>query len=137
MKRENNKFIKLMTISIFFALFFVSVAQAIVNFNDPETINPLVDPYFVWEDDFDSVEFIDPDPSFSYDFELVDGTVQIKNTYDIWTDPSWTCLKPIEMTNNLGQTLTNYAVHLTVDYDSDMRLEYQDIRFKHENSTSS
>jgi len=153
MKKDNKKYIKLMVFAIFFLLAFISAVQGVVQLNiinlkqsfistdsiflnDPESINPIVDPYFIWEDDFESMEFIDPDPSFSYDFELVDGTIQIKNTYDVWTDPSWTRMKPIEITNNLGQTLTNYAIHLTVDYDSDMQSGYEDIRFKHENSPS-
>ncbi|GAI39721.1 unnamed protein product, partial [marine sediment metagenome] len=69
-----------------------------------------------------------------YDFELVDGIIRIKNTYSIWTDPDWTRMKPIEITNNAGQPLANYAIHLTIDYDPDMQSDYDDIRFKHEDS---
>ena len=32
------------------------------------------------------------------------------------------------------RSLTNYAIHLTVTYDSDMRSDYGDLRFKHESS---
>ena len=68
--------------------------------------------------------------SMSYDFEVVDSKVQIKNTYEVWTSADWTRLKPINLTNNAGQTLTNYAINLTVEYDSDMQEDYDDIRFK-------
>ncbi len=151
MAKHNKKYGKIIVFTLFFILITMSVAQAVVKLNIAEggkTIDannhrfgggsppmPLSDdPYFTWEDDFETLEWVDPDPTLSYDFELVDGTIRIKNTYSIWTDPDWTQMKPIEITNNAGQPLANYAIHLTIDYDPDMQSDYDDIRFKHENS---
>jgi len=148
-KKNNTKYGKLVVLTLFFILVTMSAAQALVQFDirntkesiasnnmkvfdDSPPMQPLDDPYFTWEDDFETLEFIDPDPSLSYDFELVEGNIQMKNTYSFWTDPAWTRLKQIEITNNAGQPLSNYAVHLTIDYDSDMQANYDDIRFKHE-----
>jgi len=124
MQKRNNKYKKLFVVTLFFVLVSMSAAQALVKnntsddriANDPPT-QPLGDPFFVWEDEFETLEFIDPDPTLSYDFELFDGSIQMKNTYSFWTDPAWTRLKQIEITNNAGSPLSNYAVHLTVDYD--------------------
>ena len=70
----------------------------------------------------------------SYNYEVASGSVKMKNTYALWTDPAWIRMKPITITNNAGELLYNYAIHLTVTYDSDMRPDYGDIRFKHEGS---
>ncbi len=151
MKKHNKKYGKLVVFALFFILISMSAAQALVQFNiidtkepvtsdkmkvidDPLTQPLLDDPFFTWEDDFESLEWVDPDPVLSYDFELVDGAIQMKNTYSIWTDPAWTRMKPIEITNNAGQPLSNYAVQLTIDYDPDMQSDYDDIRFRHEDS---
>lgn len=152
MAKHNKKYGKIIVFTLFFILITMSVAQALIQFdisnNESITLNsvkifdgstqmhPLDDPYFIWEDGFETLEWVDPDPTLSYDFELVDGIIQIKNTYSIWTDPDWTRMKPIEITNNVGQPLANYAVHLTIDYDPDMQSDYDDIRFKHDNSGS-
>jgi len=151
MKKHNKKYGKLVVFTLFFILISMSAAQALVQFDIIDTKEPVAsnkmkviddpppmplfdDPFFTWEDDFETLEWIDPDPSLSYDFELVNGTIQMKNTYSIWTDPAWTRMKPIEITNNAGQPLANYAVQLTIDYDPDMQSDYDDIRFKHEDS---
>jgi hypothetical protein len=93
---------------------------------------PLVDNYFTWEDLFNDATKVDP--SMSYDYEIAGGFVKIKNTYPLWTDPDWTRMKPVTLTNNAGETLYNYAVHLDIPYDSDMRSDYGDLRFKHQGS---
>jgi len=46
-----------------------------------------------------------------------------------WMDSSWTRRKPITITNNSGNTLTNYQIKLTVSYDSDMQPDFDDLRF--------
>jgi len=148
--KKNKRFGKLVVISLFVILISISAAQALVQFdvrNTKESIasnnmkvfddsppQPLDDPFFTWEDGFETLEWIDPDPTLSYDFELVkeDNIIQIKNTYLVWTDPDWTRLKPINLTNNAGEKLYNYAIHLIINYDSDMQSDYDDIRFKHE-----
>ena len=148
--KKNNHFRKLVVVLLFAILISMSGAQALIKFNIPieeefTTSNivkifddpppqPLDDPYFTWEDDFETLENINPDPDFSYDFEMVGDTIQIKNTYSIWTNPDWTRMKPIEVTNGAGQKLYDYAVNLIVEYDPDMQSDYDDIRFKHEES---
>jgi len=96
----------------------------------PPNPKTLSDPFFTWEDLFDTEEHIDP--GLSHDYEVNDGTVGIKNTYPVWTDPSWTRLKPITLTNNASEALTDYAVHMTIAYESEMQPDYGDLRFKHQ-----
>lgn len=132
---------KIFVISMFSILIAMSATQAFVKyengnlnkleFNKELPSFPLSnDPFFTWEDNFDTIEWIDN--SMSNDFEVVDGVAQIKNTYEVWTDPDWTKLKPITLTNNAESSLTDYAFSLSVEYDSDMQEYYDDIRFKHE-----
>ena len=142
--RKEKKYGKLVVISLFVILVAMSAAQAIVgldNTSEDKTpygngdARPLgAPPFYTWEDDFDTMEWIDPDLDMSYDFEVVNGKVQMKNTYFVWTDPDWTRLKPITLTNNVGQVLLNFAINLIVEFDTDMQSDYDDIRFKHENT---
>jgi len=141
--RKNNKerFCKILAISLFSILIVMSTSQAFVKIKNDNLKKlefykglpsfPLSnDPFFTWEDNFDTIEWIDN--GLSHDFEVVDGVAQMKNTYEVWTDTDWTKLKPIMITNNIGSTLTDYAFNLSIDYDSDMQEDYDDIRFKHE-----
>ena len=147
--KNSKRFGKLVVISLFIILVTVSASQALIKLNISgleKTIDadrydsgngtppmPLDDPFFTWEDNFDTNEWIDPDPTMSYDYEVVDGTVEMKNTYTLWTDPDWEKIKPVEISNS-DESLYNYALHLTVEYDSDMQSDYDDLRFKHENA---
>jgi len=97
-----------------------------------EPLPLLEDSYYTWEDLFNDETKVDPTMSLNY--EITGGVAQMKNTYPLWTDPTWTRMKQITITNNAGQVLNNYALHLSISYDSDMRSDYGDIRFKHENS---
>jgi len=90
----------------------------------------LDDPIYEWIDNFDNEQKIES--SMSYDYELNGGKAIIKNTYPIWTDSSWECMVPITLTNNMGYTVSHYAIKLTISYDSDMNPDFHDIRFKHE-----
>jgi hypothetical protein len=137
----NKKFVKLVVILILVLLLTVSGTQASVRVdlnkkNLNYIPNPIIasfdDNYFTWEDLFNDATKIDP--TMSYDCEVVGGFVKMINTYPLWTDPEWTRMKPITVTNNAGQPLSNYAVQIEVEYDSDMRTDYGDIRFKHDNS---
>ena len=90
----------------------------------------------LWEDNFNDASKIDPNPpgyGRSDNYTVSGGKVSMANTYAVWTDPLWTRMKQIDVTNNAGQTLQNYALKLTINYDSDMKPDYSDIRFKHEN----
>ena len=88
--------------------------------------------YFTWEDLFNDATRVDP--TMSYNYEISGGAVKMTNTYPLWTDPAWTRMKQITITNTAGEILYNYALHLSVPYDSDIRTDYGDIRFKHESS---
>jgi hypothetical protein len=142
---KKNTFIKrygrLVIASLFVVLLLMSAGQAYLHStpfktdsspSSPQEAPVLEDNYFVWEDLFNDATKIDP--TMSYNYELSSGVVRMKNTYALWTDPAWTRMKPITITNNAGQLLYNYAVHLTIAYDSDMRPDYGDLRFKHESS---
>ncbi len=89
------------------------------------------DAFFCWVDDFSTEQWIDPAQSVGY--EIVEGAAQLKNTYAAWTDPSWTRLLPITITNNHPIQLSDYAVKLDITYDEDMKSDYSDIRFKQKN----
>jgi hypothetical protein len=137
----NKKFGRLVVVTLLVVLLMMSAAQALVKI-DTKNINPkstlplpsplLQDNYYTWDDLFNDATQIDPTQSYNY--ELASGHVQMKNTYSLWTDPAWTRMKPITITNIAGEMLNDYAIHLTVTYDSDMRPDYGDLRFKHANS---
>jgi len=121
--KKNNKyriFTKVVTIFLLVTLFSISSTNAILD----------DDYYYTWVDDFDNEQWIDS--TMSYDYETIDSFVKMKSTYSIWTEPSWTKMVPIVISNNAGTTLNSYAVSLTVEYDSDMDPYFHDLRFKHE-----
>jgi len=139
-KNTTNNFGRLVVILLLVVLLMMSAAQAVVKFDrgNFEKISkstspfPLEDSYFTWEDPFNDATKVDP--TMSYNYEIAGGSVKMKDTYSLWTDPAWTRMKLMTITNNAGESLYNYAVHLVVNYDSDMRLDYGDLRFKHEGS---
>jgi hypothetical protein len=45
-----------------------------------------------------------------------------------WYNSSWGCRAPVTI-NNSGSSLTNYQVRVAVNYDADMRPDFDDIRF--------
>jgi hypothetical protein len=138
---KNNYTLKILTTTIFVLFIFVSVSQAVgveqneFFYNKTKTktyfnLLNLDDFYFTWSDDFENEQLIDS--TMSYDYETEDGIVKMKNTYQIWTEPNWIKMKTITIQNNAGEILDNYAVKFTINYDSDMQSDYDDIRFKHE-----
>ena len=92
----------------------------------------LQDNYYTWEDLFTDATMVDPSMSFNYD--IAGGVASMKDTYPLWTDPAWARMKQITVTNNAGEMLYDYALHLLLPYDADMRPDYGDLRFKHEGS---
>jgi hypothetical protein len=139
----NKKYGRLVAVLLLTMLLTISAAQAFVTYNgkqgdanpkatSPLPQQPLSENYFTWEDLFSDATKVDP--TMSYNYEISSGSVKMKDTYSLWTNPSWTRMKQITITNNAGETLYNYALHLTIPYDTDMRSDYGDIRFKHENS---
>ena len=144
MKRNttNKGFGRLVTVVFCVVLMIISTTQVLVAYKgfdetDSEATSsvpsPLLsDTYFIWEDLFGDA--LKVDPTMSYNYEISGGTAKIKDTFSLWTDPLWTRMKQITITNNAGSILYNYALHLTIPYDSEMRSDYGDLRFKHENS---
>jgi hypothetical protein len=144
---EKNVFVRLVVLTIFAFMILTSASQGIVNQDitiDKSNFrkfksNPLgEDPFFTWEDDFDTTQWIDPDPTLSFNYELAnvggDTVALMKNTYDLWTDPDWTKMKQITITSS--SPLADYAVLISIEYDSDMQTDYDDLRFKHEENPS-
>ena len=144
---EKNVYVRLVVLTLFTFMILTSASQGffrqdirINNSNFKElSFFPLGDdPFFKWEDDFDTTQWIDPDPSLSYNYELAniggDTVALMKNTYDLWSDPDWTRMKQITITSN--SPLSDYAVLINVEYDGDMQDDYDDLRFKHEENPS-
>jgi hypothetical protein len=104
------------------------------NMNTSE--NPLtLESSEIWEDEFNDESRIDPDPpgiGRSENYQVANGEVTMINTYPAWTDPSWTKMKPVTLTNNMGYPLSNHLLYLTITYEAEMQPDYDDIRFKHE-----
>ena len=139
----NKKFGRLVTVLLLVVLLMMSASQALVTFDkkhggsvlritSPPSLPLLEDNYFTWHDLFTDATKVDP--TMSYNYEITGGFTKMKDTYPLWTDPAWTRMKQITITNNAGSILYNYALHLTIAYDSDMRPDFGDLRFKHENS---
>ena len=120
--KTNKKFGRLVVISLLVILMMMSAAQAVVKIDvkniqkiikqiQPPPKAPLDGNYFTWEDMFNDATKVDP--TMSYNYEIAGGFVKMKNTYALWTDPAWTRMKPITITNNAGELLYNYAIHYT------------------------
>jgi Domain of unknown function (DUF2341) len=130
---------------VVFIVFFLmmSAAQALLTSYDSlnETVSrspssvplpALQDNYYTWEDVFSDATKVDP--SMSYNYQIAGGVASMEDTYPLWTDPAWTRMKQITITNNAGEVLYDYALQLLIPYDADMRPDYGDLRFKHESS---
>ena len=144
---EKNVYVRLVVLTLFTFMILTSASQGffrqdikINNSNFKElSFFPLGDdPFFKWEDDFDTTQWIDPNPSLSYNYELTniggDTVALMKNTYDLWSDPDWTRMKQITISST--SPLSDYAVLINVEYDGDMQNDYDDLRFKHEENPS-
>lgn len=83
----------------------------------------------VWQDDFLNVSRIDQTLSQYIVVNTSAGIVSMENTYPAWTDPTFTRMKPIFISNNGQETFYNYNVNITVLYDSDMQSDFNDLRF--------
>ncbi len=140
---QKNKLIKITALVIFLILILTSVVQAVVTIRRNIIIPPFDEGskgYSSWEDYFNDSTKIDPSPpgvGATDNYIIESGQVKMKNTYSIWTESSWTRMKPIQVTNNAGSPITNCVFKIIVSYDSDMQSDYDDIRFKHESVASS
>ncbi len=89
----------------------------------------------IWQDDFLNLSRVDFDLSDHIIIDTNAGIVAMDGTYPAWVDPSFPRMKLLTITNNGGETFTDYDVNITVAYDSDMQNDFDDIRFT--NSTGS
>ena len=138
--------LKSTAMAIFLTFIFASAGNAVNNNyskNKSDITSPIVDslggPRGIWEDDFDNENKIDTNPpgdGISENYEVSDSKVTMINTYSAWMDSDWTKMRIIDITNSAGQELVNYTFKMTIDYDSDMQDDYDDLRFKHEDDAS-
>ena len=137
-KKEKNNTLKLI-VAVFIIVFLVmsTAAQAVVNTNienekqkkegNQTTISSMTDDnYYTWEDDFNNAQQIDE--SYSEHFIVENGKVKMYGTYSQWTNPDWTHMKDI--TIDSSKALDDCVIKLIVEYDSDMKSDYGDLRFK-------
>jgi hypothetical protein len=83
----------------------------------------------VWEDDFLNLNKIDQALSNHIVINTSIGIVSMQNTYSAWTNPAFTRMKPITITNSGQETFSDYDVSLTITYDADMQTDFDDLRF--------
>jgi hypothetical protein len=145
--RKKTIFLRIFSTLVFFVLIAASITQAVIktNLNDKKTVLNNRDEVGllstnIWEDTFNNATKIDPSPpgaGQSDNYVVSVSQVSMTNTYSVWTNPAWTKMKPITVTNSAGQVLYNYALHFIVIHESGMQPAYQDIRFKHQDNPSS
>ncbi|MFA5364474.1 MAG: DUF2341 domain-containing protein [Candidatus Bathyarchaeia archaeon] len=59
-----------------------------------------------------------------------EGQYSTPATSTVWIAQDWTKRKPVTVDNSLNtNTLTNYQVRVNINYDSDMKTDFSDIRF--------
>jgi hypothetical protein len=144
MRKKNNILTKIIVSLLFFIFITTSAAQILIDTNTDNKGYSLGDEdrgglfsTMTWEDFFDNATKIDTNPpgvGQSDNYLVSNGQVSMINTYPVWTDPSWTKMKPITITNTVGQTLTNTVIYFVITHEPGMQSQYQDIRFKHQNN---
>jgi hypothetical protein len=133
--KGNSSILKLSAIAIVIFLLIASAGYA--NIKIENVMGAGDDTRGLWEDHFTDASKIDPSPpgqGKSDNYTVSSSKVKMINTYPAWADPSWTKMRTITVTNNVGQVLSNYALKMTINYDSDMQSDYDDLRFKHTNN---
>ncbi|MEM4257536.1 MAG: DUF2341 domain-containing protein [Candidatus Thermoplasmatota archaeon] len=83
----------------------------------------------VWHDDFFDTGRIDVGLTRNCSIDTSAGVITMQNTYAAWTNPSFTRMRPINITNTGLVGLHNYVLELNIPYDSDMQTDYDDLRF--------
>ncbi len=144
--REKNNFLKIASVLLFGILVTASVTQAVVFIPMRQTRSIIGTSgdrgtltVHTWDDDFTNSSKIDPSPpgaGQTDNYVIASGQVSMANTYAVWTNPAWTKMKPITITSSATQTLYNTVVSFTITHVSGMQADYQDIRFKHQNTPS-
>ncbi len=129
---NENNILKIVASLIVIIFVLSSAANAIIttNSNNENVLSVNNDPnYYTWEDDFSNAQKIDK--SLSEDYIVENGKVKIYGTYPQWTDTSFSRMKKITLSSS--SEIEDCAVKLIVEYDSDMKSDYGDLRFKFEN----
>ncbi len=132
--RKCKKYVELGVVLAVVFLLFSSAAQAFVKTNrtviqssvDEESLLKTLDDTYSWEDDFNNQQKIDMEHSENYIVD--DGKVKMYGTYPMWTDASFSRMRVITINSQVSDE--DCAIKLIVDYDSDMRADYGDVRFK-------
>jgi hypothetical protein len=83
----------------------------------------------IWQDEFLNGSKIDMTFSNHIILNTIIGTVSMENTFPAWTDPTFTRMKPIFVFNSGQETFHDYDINITVLYDADMQLDFDDLRF--------
>lgn len=140
-KKGGNNFFKIFVAVCIVILFLLSTAaQAVVKTSvesESQTEhenNPVVsllydDNYYTWEDDFNNAQKIDE--SHSEHFIVENGQVKMYGTFPQWTNADWHQMKQITIDST--KTIDDCVVKFIVDYDSEMKSDYGDLRFKFNN----
>ena len=133
----DKKYVNLIVIAILTIFLTSSANSAMIKNNVAKNdissppVVPLSQNYYEWTDDFNNEQLIDSGQSYNYFVE--NGKAKMIDTFPIWTDPEWERMKPIEITST--SNYDNIAVYIEVIYDSDMKSDFGDIRFKYEGYT--
>ncbi len=131
---ENKTKIRLCIIAITL-LFLAPLGQGLLQTNDA---HEMISPAFggqrsgsieVWQDEFLNTSKIDQILSNDITVDTTLGTVGIENTYPAWTDPTFSRMRPIVISNNGQETFSDYDLTLTIPYDTDMQVDFDDLRF--------
>lgn len=134
MNKIENKVIKTAAIVVMIFLFTASAAQAVVKMNDHNDNNSditLMGDNYKWEDPFNSAQKIDLTHSENYIVE--GGKVKMIDTYEWWTDEDWERAKIVSLSSTISGEV---RIKVIVDYDTDMRNDYGDVRFKFQNDNA-
>jgi hypothetical protein len=128
---KNNKILKMVVITIILLFVASSAAQAIVIINKSSNKSNLLilDDTYTWKDEFDNGQKIDMEHSENYILE--NGKVKMFGTEPMWTDSSFSRMRVINLNSQIADS--DCAIKIIVDYDSDMKSDYGDLRFKFQN----
>ena len=84
---------------------------------------------FVWEDDFLDESKIDNLFSYNYEVDKNQGIVYMSNTFEGWHNSDFIRMKIIDIYNSDSETYTDYVIDMIIDYDTDMQMDFKDLRF--------
>lgn len=141
MSKKKTTLIKFFSFTILL-MFLITSVSALTNFsymmeknnegNDFDTYvqSTYNEDYYTWEDTFENAQKIDE--TYSEHYIVENGHVEMYGTFPQWTNTDWTRMK--EITINSQMTIEDAVIKIIVDYDSDMRSDYGDLRFKYSNN---